>query len=93
MHMLLRSASAVVIILGLSAGAVPDAKADVAYTGFGAWFNALVKGDHNGHASLRVGRCADPYQGCNNNGDRSGAAAASDRGGHTGNGPRPTVRD
>ena len=67
MYWLLRSASAVVIVLGLSAGAASSAKADVAYDSFGQWFDALSKGDHHGPRSFGVGRCADAYAGCNNN--------------------------
>ena len=48
MYGLLRTASAVVIVLGLNAGAVPSARADVAYDSFGQWFDAFRNGDHHG---------------------------------------------
>ena len=51
MYGLLRTASAVVIVLGLNAGAVPSAQADVVYDSFGQWFDALGKGDHHGPRS------------------------------------------
>ena len=90
MHSLLRSAAAAAIILGLSAGAAPDARADVAHDSFGNWFDAVVSGDHSGDRSRGVNRCADPYAGCNNNNGRSQGAAATDRGGRAGEGPGST---
>ena len=90
MHSLLRSAAAAVIVLGLTAGAAPEARADVAYDSFGKWFDAIVSGDHNGQRSHSVDRCAGSYSGCSGN-----APAAFNRNGHA-DGPvanRPGDRD
>ncbi len=66
MYGLLRTASAVVIVLGLNAGAVPSARAAVAYDSFGQWFDAFRNGDHHGPRP-GIGRCAERACGGNNN--------------------------
>jgi hypothetical protein len=75
MYGLVRTASAVVIVLGLSAAAAPGARADVTYDSFGQWFDALANGDHHGPRSPGIGRCADRY-GCAGKNDHSSARDA-----------------
>ena len=102
MQSLLRAAPAAVIILGLSAGVAPGARADVAYDSFGDFFDAIVSGNHSGDASRSVNRCAGSYSSCSGssptafdrNGDADGPVADrpdrdhTDRGGpaHDGGG-------
>jgi hypothetical protein len=87
MRSLLRSASGVVLVLGLSAGAIADARADTEYKNFGELFDAILSGDHTGRIDRNIGRCSGSY-GCSDNDprdfdriDRRDRSDASDRGG------------
>ena len=84
MRSLLRSASGVVLVLGLSAGAIADARADTEYKNFGELFDAILSGDHTG----RIDRGKDPGQdggkGCDRDNGRGYGGGHGDKGGGKG---------